>query len=93
MPNENQKPGAPPPPEITIRTMKSDIKSVAAGEATPAPERVTAKELEKISAGPVQVVSEVMEREKPKRKTGLIIAIIIILLGGLTALAYILITK
>lgn len=93
MADEEQKVGAPPPPEITIRTMKSDIKSVAAGEATPAPEKVTAKELEKISTGPVQVISETIEKGKPKSKTGVVIGVVIILFLGLAVLAYILITK
>jgi len=95
MTNEDQKPGAPPPPEVTIRTMKSDIKSVAAGEATPTPEKVTTKELEKITAaGAIEVVSETIGRGRPKpKRTGLIITIAAILVLGLGALAYFLISR
>jgi len=92
--NDEQKAGSPPPPEITIRTMKSDLKSVASGEATPTPEKVTAKELEKISAGAVKVVSETIGGEKPKpKRTVLVVIIIAVLVIGLAALAYFLITK
>lgn len=88
--NEEQKIQAPPTPEITIRTMKSDLKSIAAGEASPIPEKVSAKELEKIAAGPIKVISEALPVEKSRKKIGLIIAIIAILLG-LIALIYFLI--
>lgn len=93
MANEDQKPGGPPPPEITIRTMKSDIRSIASGEVSPIPEKIPAKELEKISVGPIKVISEAVKEEKPKlKKPATIIAIIIIFLS-LVALAYFLITK
>jgi preprotein translocase subunit SecF len=94
MADTDQKLGAPPP-EVTIRTMKGDIQSVAAGEAAPTPEKLTAKELEKITAaGAVEVVSETVGGEKPKsKKTGVIIAVVIIVLIGLAALTYFLITR
>jgi hypothetical protein len=89
--NEEQKVGAPPTPEITIRTMKSDIRSIASGEVSPIPEKIPAKELEKIAVGPIKVISEAVKEEKPRKKLGTIIAVVIILLMGFGVLIYFLI--
>lgn len=57
MTNETQVPKAPPAPEVALRTLSSDAKSVAAGEIDPQPELVTPP-AEGMSKGRVQVDSQ-----------------------------------
>jgi hypothetical protein len=96
MPEEEfkQNPVAPPPPpEIGLRTMQSDIKSVQAGEAAPSPEAVLPPELESVMEKPETVnqmpgaVVSPAGGRKPVKMVLLVLGIAV-LAGGLGVFGY-----
>jgi len=87
-----QKFGAPPTPEVNIRTTESDIKSIERGESMPVPESVLPPETEKEPSfrPETQVPGDItgMEEEPPKGKKPWLWIILGIVIIGLGLLAY-----
>lgn len=94
-PNQREEPkfGAPPTPEINIRTTESDIKSIERGESMPVPESVLPPETDKepVFRPETQVPEGMtgMEEEPPtKGKKPWLWIILGVVIIGLGTLAY-----
>ena len=78
----------PPAPEVSVRTMESDIESARKGEVTPTPAEVLPQELEKELKEPVfqpETADQLpgpIEAEKPKKN---VVKILLWLGGGIVA--------
>ncbi len=89
----DQKFNAPPPPEVDLRTMQSDISSVQKGESMPMPQSVLppAVESEPVFRPETQVGDTLpggQEISAPKKKSGKLwiwISLLIVIAGGGTA--------
>jgi len=84
-----------PPPEVNIRSMESDKKSIESGESSPVPESVIPPQDKKEPEfRPETQASDSFEevngnnKEKPKTKKWLIWLVIIILIIGVLAIIY-----
>ncbi len=91
MPPNNNRPNITPPPtpEVNVRTMNSDMKSVERGDAMPLPESVLPKEMENepvFSAETANTMGEKSGNSGKKRMMMWILGIVII--GGLGAVGY-----
>lgn len=86
-----QKFGAPPTPEVNIRTTESDIKSIERGESMPVPESVLPPETDKepVFRPETQVAEGIgMEEEPPKGKKPWLWIILGVVVIGLIVLGY-----
>ena len=91
--NQEDRPsfGTPPPTEVSLRTMNSDIKSIEKGEATPLPESVLPPEIESepVFRPETQATESFkIEEEKPRSKKIWLWIILLIVVLGLGALGY-----
>ncbi|PIR88782.1 MAG: hypothetical protein COU09_00365 [Candidatus Harrisonbacteria bacterium CG10_big_fil_rev_8_21_14_0_10_44_23] len=66
----------PPIPEVAIRTLESDARSIAAGEATPEPEIATPPQVQDVSS-PENQAPKI--KKKPKIWLWILIPLLIIL--------------
>ncbi len=90
-----QKFGAPPAPEVNVRTMASDTSSIQRGESMPVPESVLPPETEKEPTfRPETQVGEsmgmAMEEEKPpsKGRKVLVVSLLVVIVIGVGLAGY-----
>lgn len=85
--SQNNQPqfGAPPPPQVGLRTMQSDIKSVERGEPTPIPESVLPPEnTSEPVFRPETQLGETSPKEGGKKKAlGLVVTLLVLVILGL----------
>lgn len=95
-PTEPSRVAAPPPPDVSIRTMASDVKSLEQGETRPVPERVPSPvappRAEPAAPTPAAAAIEAQTppetAPKPKRRRFLWLALGVVVVMGLGALGY-----
>ena len=89
-PPSGQKFSPPPQPEINVRTMASDNRSVEIGEPTPIPEAVLPPEAEKeaVFRPETQPGAQITEEEPPKKRKALMWVILGVVVVGVGAAGY-----
>lgn len=88
-PQAQTKVPPPPTPEVSVRTMQSDIRSISQGEVNPTPEVVSPKQTPSIDVQGLapDIANQMLSEEEPAKKSHrgiwtLIIILIIIALGA-----------